>query len=424
MQGLFDILVNSSRWVSDLGAMIILPIGLFLTGVAFRLKAGKAFVNALRVGIGYFGLTMVMRVMGDQFGPLASAFAEKTGLGLSIPDVGVGIHFPIALSLPAAAFMIPLGILVNIIMLKLKLTKTVDLDVWNFWTWMFSWACVQGATGNAFYGFLAFVFTGAVSLVLGDLQAKYIHEYYDLPGVSFPHSFSTFFGLLAWPFMWLFDRIPGLKDWEINVEEAQKKLGPFGNSIVIGFILGGVIAAAAGYNLAKTLQTGVITAAMLFLIPEMLKHLSSGFFPLSEAVRKYLTEKFPGETYYIGMDCAAGVTQPSSIVVGMLLTPITFILALFLPGNHLLPLADIAFLGFWVAMPMAMFKNNVLKGVIFGTVAIAISLWMASSIAPLLTELAVSRGAISESAGQVSVLTLYPWAWVTTWLSSFLTGGI
>lgn len=411
-------------WINDLGATVILPIALFFIGIGFRVKPGKAFVNALRVGIGFFGLNVMIGVVASNIGPLASAIVERTGLALSIPDVGVGIHFPIAFSLPAAAFMIPLGILVNFIMLALKLTKTVDIDVWNFWPWMFSWACVQGVTGSALFGFLAFVFTGVVSLVLGDLQAKYIEENYNMPGISFPHPFSSFFGLLAWPFMWLFDRIPGLKDWEFDIESIQKKIGPLGNSTVLGLIIGFVLSLVAGYNLIAALQTGVIVAAILLLMPEMIKNLMSGLFPISEAARKFLSEKFPGREFYIGLDCAVGVAQPSAIVVGVLLIPITLLLAAVLPGNKLLPLADLAFLGFWVAMPMAMFKNNILKGVLYGTVAVAISLWMATSIAPLITELAVNAGsAIPEGVKEVSMLTIYPWSWATSWLASLFTGG-
>ncbi len=424
MDALFNAIGVFFGWINSLGATVILPIALFFIGIAFKVKPAQAFVNGLRVGIGFFGLNVMIGVVAQNIGPLASAIVERTGLALSIPDVGVGLHFPIAFSLPAAAFMIPLGILVNIVMLVLKLTKTVNIDVWNFWPWLFSWACVQGVTGNALFGFLAFLFTGVVSLVMGDLQAKYIEENYKMPGISFPHPFSSFFGLLAWPFMWLFDRIPGVKDWEADIESLQKKIGPLGNSTVLGLIIGFVLSLVAGYNVIQALQTGVIVAAILLLMPEMIKNLMSGLFPISEAARKMLSERFPGREFYIGLDCAVGVAQPSAIVVGVLLIPITLLLAAILPGNKLLPLADLAFLGFWVAMPMAMFKNNIVKGVIYGTVAIAVSLWMATSIAPLVTGLGIAAGAaIPEGVSEVSMLTIYPWAWVTSWIPSLFTGG-
>ncbi|BBB47082.1 PTS galactitol transporter subunit IIC [Pelolinea submarina] len=412
-------------WINSLGATVMLPIALFLIGIAFGLKPAQSFVNGLRVGIGFYGLNLMTGAIASTVGPLANALVERTGLALSIPDVGVAVHFPITFSLTAAAFMIPLGILVNVVMLLLKLTKTVDIDVWNFWPSMFSWACVQGLTGSAFYGFLAFVFTVAISLVLGDMQAKYIEKYYNMPGISFPHPFSSFFGLLAWPFMWLFDRIPGIKDWNADIDSLQKKIGPLGNSTVFGLVIGIGLSFLGGYDVIKALQTGVVVAAILLLLPEMLKVLMSGLFPISEAARKWLTQRFPGREFYIGLDCAVGVAQPSAVIVAVLLIPITLVMATILPGNKLLPLADLAYLGFWVAMPMAMFKNNIVKGVLFGAFAIGVSMLMATSIAPLVTRLAVEAGTtIPEGVSQISMLTVYPWAWVTTWFSSLFTGGI
>lgn len=411
-------------WINSLGATVILPIALFLIGLAFKVKPGQALVNGLKVGIGFFGLNVMIGVVAENIGSLANAIVERTGLALSIPDIGVGLHFGISFALPIAAFMIPLGILVNIIMLSLRLTKTLDIDIWNFWPWMFSWALVQGLTGNVLFGFLAFVFTGVVSLILGDLQAKYIQENYNLPGISFPHPFSSFFGLLAVPFMWLFDRIPGFKDMEADIESLQRKLGAFGNSTVIGFIIGFILSLIAGYSIITSLQTAVAIAAILLLMPEMIKILVTGLFPISDAARKWLSDRYPGRDFYIGLDCAVGVAQPSVIVVAVILIPITLILAAVLPGNRLLPLADLAFLGFWLATPMAMFKNNIIRGVVFGTVAIAVSLWMATAVAPLVTQLGVAAGTqLPEGTQYVSMLTIYPWGWFTAFIASLFTGG-
>jgi PTS system galactitol-specific IIC component len=424
MDGLLNIISVFFNWINSLGATVILPIALFLIGLGFKVKPGKAFVNALKVGIGFFGLNVMIGVVASNIGPLANAIVERTGLALEIPDVGVGLHFGISFSLAAAAFMIPLGILVNLVMLALKLTKTLDIDVWNFWPWMFSWALVQGLTGSPLLGFVAFVVTGVLSLVLGDMQAKYIQEAYDLPGITFPHPFSSFWGLLAMPFMWLFDRIPGLKDWDADIESLQRRLGPLGDSTVIGLIIGIILALVAGYDMITTLQTGVIVAAILLLMPQMIKILVSGLFPISEAAREFLSKRFPDREFYIGLDCAVGVAQPSAIVVGVLLIPITLILAAILPGNRLLPLADLAFLGFWVATPMAMFKNNIIRGTIYGTFAMAVSLWMATSIAPLVTRLGVAAGTVlPEGTSAVSMLTIYPWGWVEAFITSLFTGG-
>lgn len=424
MQAILDLIVTFFGWINSLGATVILPIALFLIGLAFRVKAGQAFVNALKVGIGFFGLNVMIGVVAQNLGPVAQGIVERTGLQLAIPDVGVGLHFPITFAPAYAAFMIPLGILVNMVMLFLGLTKTVDIDVWNFWPWMFSWALVSHITGNPLLGFLAFVATGVVSLVLGDLQAKYIQEEYELPGITFPHPFSTFWSIFAWPFNWVFDRIPGFKDLQADTETLQKRLGPLGDSTVIGLIVGIILALLAGYGWIQTVQFGVVVAAILLLMPMMIKILVSGLFPISEAARDLLSKRFPGREYYIGLDCAVGVAQPSSLVVGVMLIPITLLLAAVLPGNRLLPLADLAFLAFWVSTSMAMFKNNIIRGLIYGTCMMAISLWMATSIAPLVTTLGVQAGfALPEGTKYVSCLTIYPWSWLWAFIAALFKGG-
>lgn len=426
MDGILNLISTFFGYINDLGVTVMLPLALFLMGLAFGVKPGTALVNGLKVGIGFFGLNILLYgTVASNIGPLASAIVARTGLPLAIPDVGVGLHFSITFAMTAAAFMIPLGLLVNIVMLFLGLTKTVNIDIWNFWPWMFSWALVQGVTGSPILGFVAFVFTGVISLLMGDRHAKQIQEAYNLPGITFPHPFSSFWGLLAEPFVYIFDRIPGLKDWDVDIESMQKRLGPLGDSTVLGFIIGIVLALIAGYPVIQALQTGVIVAGILLLMPMMIKILVSGLFPISEAARKILSQRFPGREFYIGLDCAVGVAQPSAIVVGVLLIPITLILAAILPGNNLLPLADLAFLGFWVATPMAQFKNNIVRGVIFGTFAMAVSLWMATSIAPLVTRLGIAAGAsLPEGTNLMSMLTIYPWGWVTAFIASLFGGGL
>ena len=49
---------------------------------------------------------------------------------------------------------------------------------------------------------------------------------------------------------------------------------------------------------------------------------------------------------------------------------------------------------------------------------------MATNIAPLVTELGVAAGsALPEGVESMSMLTIYPWAYVTSWIGSLFTGG-
>jgi PTS system galactitol-specific IIC component len=73
MQAVLDAIGVFFGWINSLGATVMLPIALFLIGLAFRVKAGSAFVNALKVGIGFFGLNVMIGVVAQNIGPLASA---------------------------------------------------------------------------------------------------------------------------------------------------------------------------------------------------------------------------------------------------------------------------------------------------------------------------------------------------------------
>jgi len=405
--------MNFWQWVNALGAFVMVPIVLFVIALLMKVKVGQALRHSIRAGVGLAGLNVFLGVAGQQFAPIAQGIVKTTGLHLAIPDIGVGLNIAIAFSWKFAGFFIPAGILLNLFMLVIKATKTVNIDVWNFWPWAFSAQLVYMVTGSFIWSWVAFFATGIICLLLGDVQAHAIQKGYDLPGITFPHPFSTFFTLLAPPFEKLFESIPGFRNIKADPEALQKKIGPWGSSVVMGFLIGIFLGILAGFNSIKILQFGVMLAFIMVFLPYTINVLVSGLIPISDATRAFLSKRFKGREYYIGLDCAVGVGQLSSIMTGVLLIPIAVILAALLPGNKVLPMADLPFLAFWVSVAMAYFKKNVLRGVIYGTVIIAFSLWMATSMAPLLTEGAKLAGVqLPETATTVSNLTIYPWGWV------------
>ena len=66
---------------------------------------------------------------------------ERLGVNLNVIDVGWHIII-IAWASVVAGFIIPLGLLVNVVMLMTKTTKTMNVDIWNFWHEIFIAAMV------------------------------------------------------------------------------------------------------------------------------------------------------------------------------------------------------------------------------------------------------------------------------------------
>jgi PTS system galactitol-specific IIC component len=406
------------QWLNNVGASVMVPIFLLIIALLVKVKVGEAIKNSLMVGIGLAGLNIFLGVAAQQFTPIAQGIVNTVGLNLSVPDIGVGLNIGIGFSWKFVGLFIPAAVLLNLIMLAIKATKTINIDLWNIWPWAFSAQLVYVITGSYLWSWVAFFATGIVSFVLGDIQAPAIEKGYDLQGISFPHPFSTFFTILAPLFEKIFESIPGFKNIDADPEKLQKKFGPLLSSIFLGFCIGILLALLAGYDSIRILQFGVMLAAIMIFLPYTINVLVSGLIPISTATRSFLTKRFKGQSYYIGLDCAVGVGQLSSVMTGVILIPITIILAAILPGNRVLPMADLPFLAFWVSVAMAYFNRNVLRGVIYGTFIIALSLWMATSIAPILTESAKIAGIeLPDVANQVSNLTIYPWGWVSAMIA-------
>ena len=87
---------------------------------------------------------------------------------------------------------IPVGIALNIVMLLLKLTKTMDVDIYNMlYFWGTAGVLVYVSTGNFFFAILAIIITGVLTLKIADWTAPHIHKV--LPqytGLSFPYVLS------------------------------------------------------------------------------------------------------------------------------------------------------------------------------------------------------------------------------------------
>ncbi|MBM6839462.1 PTS galactitol transporter subunit IIC, partial [Clostridium saudiense] len=84
----------------------------------------------------------------------------------------------------------------------------------------------------------------------------------------------------------------------------------------------------------------------------------------------------------------------------LIVIPLTILLSVVLPGNRVLPFADLAVIPFRVAMIVALTRGNLFKNIVIGLVTTAAILLAGSATAPVLTELAGSVGIdLSLAAG-------------------------
>jgi len=124
----------------------------------------------------------------------------------------------------------------------------------------------------------------------------------------------------------------------------------------------------------------------------MVKILMEGLIPVSESARDFMTKRFAGREFFIGLDSAILIGHEAAIAIALLLVPITIALAIGLSAiglNRILPFADLAVIPFMVCMISPITRGNIVRGVIIGTIVIAIGLILGTTIAVLFTGAAI-----------------------------------
>lgn len=389
---------DAIQYVIDMGASVMLPIVIAIISICIGVKAGKAIRSGLMIGVGFVGLSLIVDMMNAELGPAASAMSEKFGLSLSVVDIGWPGASPMTWASNIATVAIPVAILVNIVMLLLKLTKTVNIDIWNIWHMTFTGAIAYAVTGNFWIGILGVVVHAAIAYKLGDLWAPLMSDYFELDGLTVPHGTAAYMGPIACVIDAVIDKIPGLRKVDITADSLQEKVGVLGEPIVIGGLLGAVLGFLAGYGPQEALPLGVKMSAVMVLMPKIVKCIMEGLMPLSERAKEILTKRFGNSQFYIGLDPAILLGDPQVVTTGLIFIPLTLLIAVLVPGNKILPFGDLATIGFFIAIAVSVHKGNIFRTLFSGSAIMFMTIWIANQTIPWMTALAKTTGSTDGSS--------------------------
>ncbi len=282
------------RYILDLGPTVMLPIVIIIFSKLLGMKLGDCFKSGLHIGIGFVGIGLVIGLMLDSIGPAAKAMAEHFQINLHVIDIGWPGSSPMTGRRKSPSVAIPVAIAVNIVMLVTRMTRVVNVDIWNIWHMTFTGAMLHIATGSYWIGILGVVVHAAFVYKLGDWFAKDTRDFFGLEGIAIPHGSSAYLGPVAVLVDTIIDKIPGLNRIHFSADDIQKRFGPFGEPVTVGFVMGLVIGALAGYDLKGILQLAVKTAAVMLLMPRVIKPIMDGLTPIAKQARKRLQAKFGG----------------------------------------------------------------------------------------------------------------------------------
>ncbi len=393
------------EYILGLGAAVMMPVLFTILGVCIGIKFSKALHSGLYVGVGFVGLSVITALLVESLSPALAQVVEIYGLKLAVFDMGWPAAAAVAYNTSVGAFIIPVCLGVNVLLLLLKCTRTVNIDLWNYWHFAFIGAMTYYTTDSLLWGFFAAIVCYVITLVLADYTAPMFQRFYDkMDGLSIPQPFCQGFVPFALLINKGLDLIPGFDRLQIDAEGMKKKFGLLGEPLFLGVLVGCGIGALACRDLAELqagipgiLALGIKMGAVMELIPRITGLFIEGLRPIADATRAMIARRF-GEkaNFYIGMSPALVIGHPATLVVSLLLIPCTLFLAVMLPGNAFLPLASLAGMFYVFPLILPITRGNVVKTFLIGLILMAIGLYFVTNLAPYFTQAAADVYATTQ----------------------------
>ena len=393
------------EYIINLGASVMMPIIFTLLGILLRIKPGKALLSGLYVGVGFVGLSVVTGLLTSALGPALETVVKNYDLQLGIFDMGWPAAASVAYNTAVGAFIIPVLLGINVLMLLTRTTRTVNIDLWNYWHFAFIGSMVYFTTDSLVLGFDAAIFCYMLTLVMADRTADKFQAFYDkMDGISIPQPFCQGFVPFAIIINKVLDMIPGFSKLDIDAEGLKKKFGILGEPLFLGVIVGCGIGVLARYDVKDILVLGVKMGAVMELIPRITRLFIDGLIPISDATKQMIARRFGDKVkLHIGMSPALVIGHPTTLVVSLLLIPVVLLLAVVLPGNKFLPLASLAGMFYLFPVVLPITKGNVIKTFIVGLVALVVGLYFVTNLADAFTMAANSVAALHPEDASVRI---------------------
>ena len=389
---------------------VLLPAIIFVLATVFGIKLKTAAKSALTLGIGFIGIFMTFGFYVGFINPAITALVARSGLSFTVLDTGWIPLSVITWQFHLAPLLLVLFMAINAALLVLKKTRTVDIDIWNYWHVILVSAMVFAVTGSNAIAIAFGIGSFILVLKISDWSAPLANKYSGMSGICIPHLSGLTYFPIGVAGNALLDRIPGIRKLHANPERMKERLGLLGEPMVIGFLLGIGLGVAGGYSFKATTELAMSFAGVIFILPIMCGILGSALIPVSEGMKEFIGRRFPnmGLTF-IGLDVAVLFGIPAVMVTTLLLIPFALLFAFILPGISFIPLGDLTNLTVPVSFLVLATGGNVIRAFILGLPVVIGNLYLASTLAPLFTRMAMNANYKVE--GYTGVFT------------SFLDGG-
>jgi len=415
-----DAILAIISMITQLPSSVFMAIVFTIMGVASGLKLDKAFRAGLLYGIGLWGLMTILNFFGSMLIPAVTGMAANWGIQKPIVDtplVWVAIFGTIW---PSLAIPIALG--ANFLLLLIGFTRTFNIDIFNLQFYYFVAAYAFTISGqNWIWSIATFLIVEIVILKIADYTAPAIQKHFDMPAnVSFTQLASAccaaFGSVLGKPFQ----SIPFLKDLKADPKTLRQKFGIFGDPMIIGLVVALIVSLLGLWpDWVKILETSMVVAACLYIMPKMVAILTDGLIPISNAVRDRVSksERFKG--IYIGLDSYITAGYEDVLTAATLLIIFSEIACALIPTIQAIPITGLPFYIGDVNFILPFVGGNILLASIIGLIWEIIGAHFATWVAPVYTAGMAALG-VEVAAGALYTWVVCPGWHILVWLNSVL----
>ncbi|GAB2542678.1 PTS transporter subunit IIC [Gracilibacillus alcaliphilus] len=377
----------------DLGGPAIMLVVITLLSLLVGVSISKSIEGGLRMAVALTGMSAVISLLTSAFGPALEAFVESTGIALSVTDLGWAPLAVITWGSVYTLYFALISFVVNFIMIITKQTNTLNVDLFNIWNYsVIGLLLMYYSNDNLLLASLFIAVLYALMLINADLMKPTINELLDYDEKNITTTAHP--SLLITPFVMVINKLidvvlPFIDKFDFNAEVLNKKIGFWGSKFAIGAYLGVFIGLLGQQSTAEILTLAFTGGVALELFGLVGGWFGPAIEPLSSGITNIMSKRFKGRKLLIGIDWPILATRAELWAVANILAPILLVIAIFLPGNAVLPLGGIILTVLAPAL-LIVTRAKVLRMTIIGIILIPLFLWGATFIAEFVTETSIA----------------------------------
>ncbi|AYW44730.1 PTS transporter subunit IIC [Tetragenococcus koreensis] len=389
---MINALENGFNFFIGLGGPAIMFVVLTLLGVIFRAPLSKSIEGGLRMAIALTGMSAVISLLTEAFGPALNNFVASTGIELSITDLGWA---PLALITWGSIYTLYFAFIcfvLNIILLFMKATETLNVDLFNIWNVSILGLLLNYYAHNIVVTSVFVLFIYSMMLLNADAMKPTLDKVLDYDENNITTTAHPSF-LIA-PLAMLINRfidicLPFIDRFDFDAETLNRKIGFWGSKFAIGAYLGVFIGLLGQQSTAAIFELAFTGGVALELFSIVGSWFGPAIEPLSDGVQNAMSKRLRGRRLLIAIDWPIVASRAEVWAVVNLLAPILLIIAMILPGNKVMPLGGILMTILTPAL-LIVTQGKVIRMTLIGTILIPIYLWSATMVAKFITSASIA----------------------------------